>query len=77
MDICGHFYETVTVSEASHQGSKYEAEEGQWCKETMKKTHTLALSWISMSSSEDGFVVDCSCCSWQTLMLVFSCICLS
>lgn len=42
-----------------------------------KKPHTLALSWISMSSREDGFVVECSCCSLQTLMLVFSCILLS
>lgn len=41
--------------------------------------HTLAGSWISMSSSEDVVLVECWGCSWQftTLMLVFSCICLS
>lgn len=44
-----------------------------------RRAHTLAGSWISMSSSEDVVLVECWGCSWQftTLMLVFSCICLS
>lgn len=43
MDICGQLYAAVTVSEASHKGSKYETKKGQWCKETMKKTYTCSV----------------------------------
>lgn len=42
-----------------------------------KSTHTLTLSRIPKPSRDGDELVECSCCSWQTLMLVFSCICFS
>lgn len=39
--------------------------------------HTLTLSRIPKPPRDGDGLVECSCCSLQTLMLVFSCICIS
>lgn len=42
-----------------------------------KSTRTLTLSRMPKPSRDGDELVECSSCSWQTLMLVFSCICFS